>query len=92
MAALEEITPVTLRILIYDLSENHLAEQQGIEAGFYYTFPLEDDDSDALIVAGPYESAEAAREAAVAFATDAINGIAKDFHDEEENENAVSEQ
>lgn len=81
---------VTLQILVYDLSSEELAAQQGVAPGFYYTFPLDDDaGSDALIVAGPHESIEAAQEAALKFAIDALTDQTTDL--QEESDDAVSE-
>jgi len=60
----------TVEFQVYDLTNS---ENPGFQPGFYYSIPTgEEVEGDPIPLAGPYETREAAREAAVTFIKDAL--------------------
>lgn len=69
-------------VMIYDLTE---VEHPGLEPGFYYDIPVDDDAFIAEVrLEGPYPTREAALDAAQAFISDAMTD-----HTAEVQENAA---
>lgn len=68
------VEDVTFRIYDFSTLPDEMAEQ-GMKPGFYYDVPLETDEQVAegeIFLAGPYATAERARDAAVEFIKEAI--------------------